>query len=270
MVDTRRVLCHCVEVTTNDTPLFASTNSFVHIKGFAARLDPSHPIPKSLLKALSEFEVHCWDGDTLRNDSFTRYLVSAALLEPKPQLLAYRLRYHEHIEAEESDAFDTCVEPFLETWHNKIIEVKHFTTSDDHLGLDITIHDADTTDIQYDQEITIYYKQLDADLKAHRRYSNRYLELAAKALQDSESKTIICAGGGVGIEKEFQALSALNNGMSSSSSVDGASITEYQWHAWPLSRRTPDGLGREDCFFTKLRCETNDESQAIINRIKWL
>eukprot|EP01035_Chromulina_nebulosa_P025251 gene25251-32949_t len=241
---TKTILFRCVEISDVNEISASDDRKIVHFKGFAERLHSLQP-PSDFIEHLRAFDILAWDGDVLQHDSFTKYLIACLTDEPTPRLLAYRLRFQEIVNAATDGSQHTITSPFLDAWDNIIATISYPTLLHNDTVANITqqiTFGRALQGVQHDRECIIYYKQLDADPVANRQFDNRYLELAIKALKDSGSTAIVCAGGGNGIKAEFNYIQQRLN-------------EEYTWSAWPLTRLTPDRQRFEECFFTQLRGE---------------
>ena len=249
---TKTILFRCVEISDISTISASGSRKIVHFKGFAERLHSPLQPPSDLIKHLRNFDILAWDGDLLHQNSFTKYLIGCLTDEPTPRLLAYRLRFEEMIDAATDGSLQTTIIPFLDAWNNVIATISSPSplSNDNVANISRLSFGKASEGAQYDHECIIHYKQLDADPIANLQFENRYLELAIKALKDSGSTAIVCAGGGNGIKAEFDFIQHRLD-------------EEYTWSAWPLTRLTSDNQRVEECFFTQLRGAGNSHAAKV-------
>ena len=75
MTTSTTVFCFQPTLLTDPFPYLSSdTSRILHIKGWASRLTHNDEVPVDLEALMTEFDVFAFDGDDLKNDSFTKFL----------------------------------------------------------------------------------------------------------------------------------------------------------------------------------------------------
>ena len=217
------VIFKCVEVNEETATQIFSQKKIVTIKGFASRMDPHLPLEKELEEFVSTFDILAFDGDELREDSFTRYI--AALVHARCTDSSSSGSCKEII-ALHAVKFASEVQDLIDSWDNVVVSFRHDATLNQlsmitrKLGTEETFCDENV----HLTEVFVFYRTV-SGLPHPDDQGQRYVELGIHHLSLVNPSTVVTLGGGKILQDEFD-------------TEMGKEECKRIWHLFePISRR---------------------------------
>ena len=203
------VIFKCVEVNEDIVNDVLPTREVIAIKGFASRLDPTSPLEKELEEFVAPFDMIAFDGDDLKEDSFTRYI--AALVHSRciatdefenssPQSTGKTIALH-------AVKFASEVQDLIDSWNDVAVSFEHDATMN-YLSMTTRKLDSDSRFCKEDNvnlvEVCIYYRAVFGLPKADDE-GQKYVNLGVHHLELVNPKAVVTLGGGKILVDEFKA-----------------------------------------------------------------
>ena len=229
-------LFKCIEVTQEIANHILPTKRVLSVKGFASRLDPKLPVEKELEQFAAGYDILAFDGDELREDSFTKYIAA---------LVHSRFGFDTGIEDSSAVAknkialhavkFASEVQDLIDSWDNTMVNFEYDKTQN-HLNMitykntDECLHEDENLSIV---EIDLYYRAV-SGLPHTEDEGQRYVDLGVHHLTLVNPSAVVVLGGGKILVDEFKA----------EIDKEGNGDMNRKWHLFnPTTRRKNVGPG---------------------------